>query len=114
MNVLNAVKAVKSDYTLFVKHWNRKWLPSSTEGMIYVNDSQGFHGLEDMQEEFAKWASRYDPNPVMFQVGYSADEELWSTFSDPAKGLGEFIVSGLETDNDIGIIWVDFTLNEVL
>ncbi len=112
--VLNAVKAVKSDYTLFVKHWNRKWLPSSTEGMIYVNDSQRFHGLEDMQEEFAKWASRYDPNPVMFQVGYSADEELWSTFSDPAKELGEFIVSGLETDNDIGIIWVDFTLNEVL
>ncbi len=26
-----------------VKHWDKKWLPSAMDGLIYVNDSQGFY-----------------------------------------------------------------------
>ncbi len=112
--VLNAVRAYNSEYTLFVKHWMKSYLPSRMEGLIYVNDSQQFGDLEDVQEQFAKWAANYAPQPVMFQIGYKADRWIWSQFKDPAREFGQYIVDGCTSGNDIGIIWVDFTLNEVL
>ncbi len=112
--VLNTVRGYDSSYTVFVKHWMKSYLPSSMEGLIYVNDSQQFGSLEDVREDFADWAAHYAPNPVMFQIGYKADRWIWSEFSNPAKELGQYIVDGCTSGNDIGVMWVDFTLNEVL
>lgn len=110
------VKSVKSDYSVFVKHWDSKWLPKTfPSDMIFVNDSQQFHSLEQLKGDFQYWASLYAPNPVFFQIGYEDDKDLWGTLSKPqAKSLGNLILDGLDTENqDVGIIWVDFTLTDV-
>ena len=112
--VLAKVRSYNSDYTVFVKHWMEKWLPSKMEGLIYVNDSQQFGDLEDVQQQFSKWASKYAPQPVMFQIGYKADTWIWSQFTNPAKEFGQYIVDGCTSGNDIGIIWVDMTLSSVI
>lgn len=120
--VLKAVRAVNSSYTVFVKHWDEKWLPKAMDGLIYVNDSQGFmrrgmtvqEGLEDMQAEFSDWAETFAPQPVMFQIGYKADRSMWNTYKTPLEELGNFIADGCKSGNDIGIIWVDFTLKDAL
>jgi len=112
--VLAKVRSYNSSYTMFVKHWMESYLPSKMEGLIYVNDSQQFGSLEEVREDFADWAENYAPYPVMFQIGYKADRWIWSEFSNPAKEFGQYIVDGCTSGNDIGIIWVDFTLNEVL
>ncbi len=112
--VLNKVRSYDSSYTMFVKHWMESYLPSPMEGLIYVNDSQQFGSLEEVREDFADWAENYAPYPVMFQIGYKADRWIWSEFSNPAKEFGQYIVDGCTSGNDIGIIWVDFTLKDVL
>ena len=116
--VLKAVQAINKDYTVFVKHWDEDYLPEATTGLIFVNDSQGFRGsLSRICSEFAEWAVMYDPCPVMFQIGYEADESIWGSMENPAKDLGEAIIAECEnrgTSNDIGIIWVDFTLKEAM
>ena len=138
--VLAAVREVKSDYTVFVKHWDFGWLPAAKEGFIYVNDSQNFLDLPEsisndeinslvdsislpdakdaasmMRRDFSQWASHFAPCPVMFQIGYQKDKPIWKKlFTNPAKELGEYLVEGCNSGNDIGIIWVDFTLSEVL
>lgn len=144
--VLAAVRNVKEDYTVFVKHWDYRWLPSAKEGFIYVNDSQNYLGLdseddldrnelaalieskintasaselrealEAMKSDFSDWAAHFAPQPVMFQIGYDKDKPIWKRlFTNPAKELGEYLAGGCRSGNDIGIIWVDFTLSEVL
>ncbi len=118
--VLKAVRKINPNYTVFVKHWDEDFLPPAKNGFIYVNDSQGFKAwkdntaLENMRNEFSYWAETFAPCPVMFQIGYRADRPIWKTFKDPAKELGQYLADGCSSGNDIGIIWVDFTLNEVL
>ena len=118
--VLAAVQDINEDYTVFVKHWDTDYLPSKADGLIFVNDSQGFKAkegktaLERMCKDFSDWAKHYDPCPVMFQIGYKADRSIWNEFDNPAKEFGEAILEACTTDNDIGIIWVDFTLADVI
>ena len=112
-----AVKKVNPDYSVFVKHWDSRWLPPTYRSdMIFVNDSQQFKSLEDMQEDFQGWADHYAPNGVMFQIGYGDDRDLWKpSFKNPAHDLGAYLIDGLEKNGQKrGIIWVDFTLTEVL
>lgn len=112
--VLEAVRAVNSDYTVFVKHWDIAWLPNMEEGFIYVDDSQQFRSLKQMQEEFSGWAFVFEPSPVMFQIGYDADRVVWGKMDNPALELGSALVSACDYGNDIGIIWVDFTLDDAM
>ena len=112
--VLDAVRAVDPSYTLFVKHWDERWLPEPAEGLIFVNDSQQFRSLEQMQEEFSAWAFTFEPCPVMFQIGYQADRRVWGSMENPAEELGKALQSQCMYGNDLGIIWVDFSLKEVM
>lgn len=119
--VLAEVRKVKQSYTVFVKHWDGKWLPSAMDGLIYVNDSQGFYpgkdstALERMVQEFSNWAKTYAPQPVMFQIGYENDRDnIWGSMTNPVKELGTAIAEGCTSGNDMGIIWVDFTLKEAM
>ena len=112
-----AVKKVNPAYSVFVKHWDPRWLPPTYRSdMIFVNDSQQFKSLEEMQEDFQDWANHYTPNGVMFQIGYEADRDLWKRpFKVPARDLGAYLIDGLDKNGQKrGIIWVDFTLTEVL
>ena len=118
--VLEAVQDVDPTYTVFVKHWDCSYLPEDIDGLIYVNDSQGFHAdadataLERLADTFAGWAFLFDPCPVMFQIGYNADRSIWGVMDNPARDLGQAILDACFTDNDKGVIWVDFTLDEAM
>ena len=112
--VLSTIREYNKSYTLFVKHWMSSYLPSKMEGLIYVNDSQQFGSLDEVRADFSTWAAKYAPQPVMFQIGYNADKWLWSEYENPARDFGTFIAEGCKSGNDIGIIWVDFTLKDVL
>ena len=114
--VVNAVRAINPEYTVFVKHWDEEWLPPKyRDGLIFVSDSQYYDSPAQQRNDFANWAAYYAPSPVMFQIGYAADKEsVWGSYANPAKELGQFIADGCRSGNDIGIIWVDFTLKEAM
>ncbi|MBA7502247.1 hypothetical protein ES706_00831 [subsurface metagenome] len=106
------VKLHNEDYTLFLKHFWYTWMPPTYRGdIIFVNDSQGFGNLNGMVSEFDDWAARYYPNIVMYQYGYPADEKWWKRLSNPPKDIGDAIAAVVE--QDMGLIWVDFTLRTV-
>lgn len=116
-NVLAKVREYNPEYTVFVKHWDMRWLPSRIDGLIYVNDSQQFDNMTQVKNEFSEWAAHYAPNPVMFQIGYNADKSIWNGtdyVSNPAKLFGQAIMSACNSGNDVGIIWVDMTLPQVI
>lgn len=124
-NVLSAVRNVKKNYTVFIKHWVAKYLTEGEplDGFIYVDDSQGFREKEQtaqerMCQEFADWAENFNPCPVMFQIGYDNDRtKIWGSMTNPAKELGTAILEECgkrDRTNTLGIIWVDFTLKEAM
>jgi len=108
------VKSHNPAYRLFLKHWDKKWMPPTYRGeIVFVDDSQIFQGMEPMIEEFAEsWAPAFYPNLVFFQIGYNSDKPWWSKLPDPPKAIGEAIRKRVR--QKIGIIWVDFSLREVL
>ena len=112
--VLAAVRKINPDYTLFVKHWDSGWLPDAADGLIFVNDSQQFRSLDQMKDEFSGWAFLYEPCPVMFQIGYNADRRVWGKMDNPVLELGTALQNECTFGNDLGIIWVDFTLSEAI
>ena len=114
--VVDAVRAINPEYTVFVKHWDENWLPPKyRDGLIFVNDSQYYDSANDQVDDFAAWAEHFAPNPVMFQIGYAADKaSVWGGYNNPAKELGQLIADACTFGNDIGIIWVDFTLRQVI
>jgi hypothetical protein len=107
------VKSFNSSYRLFLKHWETSIMPPHYRGdIIFIDDSQGFPSMGGMALDFGKWANYFSPNPVMFQVGYDEDYGWWKTLSNPPKDIGDQIAMQVKSvDQEIGIIWVDFTLN---
>lgn len=124
--VLAAVRKVNTNYTVFIKHWIKGYLTEGdpVTGFIYISDSQGFRPGKDytatvrMCNEFAGWAENFAPCPVMFQIGYESDKtRIWGAMENPAEELGKAIIAECQNrnlTNDIGIIWVDFTLKEAI
>lgn len=109
------IKKINKHYRYFLKHWDERWMPPSYRSdIIFVNDSQMHYSLESMKKEFEQWADFFSANSVYFQIGYESDSKLWSMYANPVKELGEFIVQDLPSSQEIGIIWVDFTLRAVM
>jgi hypothetical protein len=108
------VKSHNPAYRLFLKHWDEKWMPPAYRGdVVFVDDSQIFPDMESMIREFSEsWAPAFYPNLVVFQIGYNSDKPWWSKLPDPPKTLGEAIRKRVR--QDMGIIWVDFSLRDVL
>lgn len=107
------VKAHDPDYRLFIKHWDPRWLcPTYRGDIVFVDDSQIFESQDILVDEFEVWGRFFKPNPVFFQIGYRSDKPWWSKLPDPPKTLGRAIAARIE--QDCGIIWVDFTLMDVL
>ncbi len=108
------VRSHNEDYGLFLKHWDRDWMPPAYRGdIIFVDDSQIFEDFGAMLEEFIDyWAAYFYPNSVFFQIGYPSDRKWWSRLETPPRSMGRTIASHIE--QDCGIFWVDFTLRDVL
>ncbi len=107
------IKSYNPNYRLFLKHWEKSIMPPRFRGeIIFVDDSQGFGSLSEMTNEFSGWANYFSPSTVMFQVGYREDYNWWKNETNPPKVIGEQIAQKITDDvQEIGIIWVDFTLN---
>jgi hypothetical protein len=108
------VKAHNAKYRLFVKHFRKEDLPPTYRGdLVFVDDSQQFETLDRFLLEFKEFADFFYPNTVMYQVGYRADKVWWKEIAAPIpKTLGALLA--VRTRQDCGIVWVDFTLRDVL
>lgn len=108
------VKSYDTGYRLFLKHWDRQWMPPTYRGeIVFVDDSQIFKRAEDMVTEFVtSWADYFYPSLVIFQIGYKPDRPWWQKMSNPPQTLGDEIWKRVR--QDCGLIWVDFSLRDVL
>jgi hypothetical protein len=108
------VKSHNSKYRLFIKHFRKEDLAPTYRGeVVFVDDSQQFSSLENFLAEYRDFADFFYPNMVIFQVGYRADKAWWSNVAAPIpRTLGEKLAA--QTRQDCGIVWVDFTLRDVL
>jgi hypothetical protein len=81
--------------------------------VVFVDDSQKFRNREHFVTEFKNFADFFYPNMVMFQSGYRADKPWWGEVETlVTRTLGQELAS--QTRQDCGIVWVDFTLRDVL
>ena len=108
------VKSHNPKYRLFLKHWDNRWMPPQYRGeIVFVDDSQELKNLDAMVTEFVNdWANFFYPNMVIFQIGYRTDRPWWSKLNNPPKTIGDALRTRIK--QDLGIIWVDFSLREVL
>lgn len=110
------VKSYGPQYSLFLKHYGQSWMPPNYRGAImFVDDSQGFTGLNSgniaMVSEFTSWGTKFSPNAVGFQFGYAIDSSWWKQYPDPAKTIGDALISNIP--NTAALFWVDFTVIKV-
>ena len=108
------VKTYNSAYRLFIKHWDKRWMPPGYRSdIVFINDSQKFMNIAHMASEFSAWAESFTPSTVMFQVGYPSDYIWWKNLANPPKDIGYTILAEINdptNKQEIGVIWVDFTL----
>ncbi len=123
------IKEINSEYRLFLKHYNIRYLPPSYRSdILFVNDSQGFGSsigdvlgvydeeLDDVlgfMPEFKRFADAFPDNDVLYQIGYESDATWYYTMEDPVvQSLGQRLAE--VTGQNCGIIWVDFTIKNPL
>ena len=99
------------EYQLFLKHWDTAWMPpTARDGILFINDSQGFESFEQMTTEFTEWGKTFAPARVGFQYGYQADQRWWSEMQNPASKIGHVLLEKIP--NTQALFWVDFTILE--
>ncbi len=107
------VKSYNKRYKLFLKHWKVEKMPPHYRGdIVFVSDSQKFNNIDELMDDFIKWAKTFYPNKVAFQIGYPKDEIWWGKFKNPIKEIGETIFRNIP--NTTGIFWVDFSLKKIV
>jgi hypothetical protein len=107
-----AVRKHNPEYQLFLKHWEKEWMPpTEREGIFFVDDSQQFESFDQMVNEFTEWGEAFAPAPVGFQYGYPADKVWWQNLQDPPKDIGQTLLDKIP--NTRGLFWVDFTVLDV-
>ena len=106
------VRGYNPEYQVFVKHWLESQMPPTyRDGLVFINDSQGFRSLDAMVTDFAAWGQHFYPAPVGFQYGYSRDSRWWSRLSNPPQDIGNAILS--RVPNTMDLYWVDFTAYDI-
>lgn len=109
---VKAVRAHNSDYKLFLKHWETEFMPPTyREGIVFIDDGQGYASLDEIVNEFSPWGEHFAPAPVGFQYGYLSDKIWWKELQDPPTEIGKALLE--EIPNTVSLFWVDFTLQEI-
>ncbi|MBK7319934.1 hypothetical protein [Candidatus Villigracilis affinis] len=109
---VSAIRKHNSNYRLFLKHWDSAWMPPTVrDGIVFINDSQGFESFDQMVGEFTEWGKTFAPAPVGFQYGYLADKPWWKDLQDPSKEIGQALIDNIP--NTQSLFWVDFTIVEM-
>ncbi|HNH80571.1 MAG TPA: membrane lipoprotein lipid attachment site-containing protein [Anaerolineales bacterium] len=108
---VRAIRNHHPEYQLFLKHWDTAWMPpTARDGILFINDSQGFESFEQMTTEFTEWGKTFAPARVGFQYGYQADQRWWSEMQNPASEIGHVLLEKIP--NTQALFWVDFTILE--
>ncbi len=106
------VRTYNTAYKVFLKHWLTSQMPPTyRDGLVFVDDSQGFRSMDKMMTEFAAWGAYFNPSPVGYQFGYATDKAWWSRLNDPPKTIGNGILS--RVPNTMDLYWVDFTAHDI-
>lgn len=104
------VKSYNPSYRVFVKHWIPSYCGTSgVSDVIYIDDTQGYSSASGLLTEFKKWAKRFAPNEVGFQIGYPRDTTWWTSLKDPLVEMTNTIDQAIPNQT-CHIFWVDFTL----
>lgn len=108
------IKYYNKKYQLFLKHWDRNWMPKTYRGdILFISDSQMLKSFNKMLDEFSiYWADYFYPNQVGYQIGYQSDKKWWEVLNIPPRDIGVTIAKNIK--QPCSIFWVDFTLREVL
>jgi len=107
-----AAQSHGEQYRVFLKHWEIDWMPPTLrEGLVFIDDSQGFESLDQMIAEFILWGEAFAPAPVGFQYGYRSDKPWWSELPDPPADIGTAILAAVP--NTESLYWVDFTVFDI-
>jgi hypothetical protein len=108
-----AVRKHNPDYQIFLKHWLvEKMPPTYRDGVLFIDDSQGFESFDGMVAEFSEWGVHFSGASVGYQFGYETDKSWWSLMDDPMAEIGQRLVD--EIPNTVGLYWVDFTIFELV
>jgi len=100
-------------YTVLLEHWlPEKMPPTARDGLIFIDEGQGYASLDEMSTAFFSWGEAFYPSPVGFHLGYPAEQPWWSTLPEPPGDIGASILPGVP--NTTGMFWVDSTIGEVL
>ena len=106
------VRTFGPEYQVFLKHWLIAQMPPTyRDGLVFINDSQGFRSLTAMVNDFAAWGQHFAPSPVGFQYGYAKDRKWWRKLGNPPVDIGNAILA--RTPNTMDLYWVDFTAYEI-
>ncbi|MFO7888851.1 MAG: hypothetical protein R6V04_00770 [bacterium] len=107
------LREYNDEYRLFLKHWDRKWMPPNYRGdILFISDSQMLKNFSDMHREFTGyWADYFKPNMVGYQIGYDSDRKWWDALTVPPQDIG--IAIAREIEQQCCVFWVDFTLRDV-
>lgn len=106
------VRSFNPAYQLFLKHWEvEKMPPKYREGIMFINDSQGFKELNHMADDFNRWGKEFTGNPVGFQFGYKADKPWWGELANPPQEIGKALIENIPNLTDL--FWVDFTMEQL-
>jgi len=122
------VKSYNDSYRLFLKHYDKFQLPSNYRGdIIFIDDTQGFPSYEAFLVEMTDFAKYFEPNPVMYQIGYGGkdavknketgetDKYWWAKLPKPIpQTIGRELAQQRTSNSDVGVVWVDFTLRDVI
>ena len=109
------VKTINPNYRLFLKHYDTASLPPTYRGdIIFVDDSEQNGSYNNFLTEMTSFANLYYPADVVYQIGYPSDKSWWSGLTSPSpKTIGDELALRTQ-QNNVGIIWVDFSLRDVL
>ena len=106
------VQAYNADYQVFMKHWLSEKMPLSfRDGLMFLNDSQGFETQDEMLSEFSSWGKSFEDASVGFQYGYASDRSWWKELTSPPQEIGFSLLENVPNTTDL--YWVDFTAEEI-
>ncbi|OUM59386.1 hypothetical protein PIROE2DRAFT_15108, partial [Piromyces sp. E2] len=115
-SVVEYVRSIDEDYTVFAKHWKPEFMPPTyRDHMIFIDDCQDFDGdLDTMTRRLGRWAKTFPEVPVMLQIGYANDESIWRKKSNPIEVATAVANEASKYNDQVGILWVDFTMKKAL
>jgi len=107
---VNKIKQYNPDLKLFLKHWLPKNMPpTAREDIVFIDDAQGFEGLDSLVNEFKLWGENFSQTDVGYQIGYRRDKEWWSELENPPRDIGLALIKNIP--NCRFIFWTDETIH---